>query len=65
MFTFNIYLRWIAVSPRPMVRGMRLLSTFMLFLSVTDRMMIRSMAVPSIWSMARVTVVTCSVSKNG
>ena len=48
-----------------MVIGMRLLSIFMLLLSVTDRMMMSSMAVPSIWSMARLTVVTCSVSKNG
>ena len=48
-----------------MVIGMRLLSIFMFLLSVTDRMMMSSMAVTSIWSMARLTVVTFSVSKKG
>merc|ERR1719186_57072 len=51
-------LRWIAVSPSPMVRGTRLLWIFMLLSSVTARMTMSSMAVPSIWSMARLTVVT-------
>ena len=52
------YLRWMAVSPSPMVRGTRLLWIFMFLSSVTARMMMSSMAVPSIWSMARLTVVT-------
>ena len=48
-----------------MVRGTRLLCIFMLLLSVTARMMMSSMAVPSTWSMARLKVVTWSVPKNG
>ena len=53
------------MSPRPIVRGTRLLDIFMLLLSVTARMMMSSMAVPNIWSMARLRVLTCSVAKNG
>ena len=41
-----------------MVRGIRLLCIFMLLLSVTAMMMMSSMAVPSIWSKARLKVVT-------
>ena len=52
------HLKWMAVSPSPIVRGTRLLSIFMFFLSVTARMMMSSMAVPSIWSKARLKVVT-------
>ena len=48
-----------------MVRGTRLLDIFMLLLSVTARMMMRSMAVPNIWSMARLRVLTFSTSKKG
>ena len=59
------HLRWMAVSPSPIVRGTRLLSIFMFFLSVTARMIMSSMAVPSTWSMARLKVVTWSVPKNG
>ena len=62
---FRPKLRWMAVRPRPMVRGTMLLWIFMFFLSVTERMMINSMAVPNIWSIARVSKVTCLVSKKG
>ena len=62
---FRPKLRWIAVSPRPIVMGTKLLSIFMFLLSVTARMMMRSMAVPRIWSIARLRVVTCLISKKG
>ena len=41
-----------------MMTGMRLEMIFMFSSSVTARMMRRSRAVPSIWSIARLTVVT-------
>ena len=53
------YLRWMEVRPKPIISGTRLLGIFMLFLSVTARMMTSSMAVPSIWSMARLMVLIC------
>ena len=59
------YLRWIAVSPSPILMGTMLLSIFMFSLSVTAKMMMRSMAVPSIWSMERLRVLTCFSSKKG
>ena len=48
------YLRWMAVRPSPMVRGTRLPLMFMLFSSVTERMMMSRRAVPRAWSTARV-----------
>ena len=45
-----------AVRPRPMRRGTREELTFMFLPSVTALMMRRRRAVPSIWSMASVTV---------
>ena len=46
-------LRWMAVRPRPMMRGAVLGLIPRLCSSVTERMISSSRAVPSIWSMAR------------
>ena len=50
---FSPKLRWMAVSPRPMMRGTVLGLIFMFCSSVTERMISTSRDVPSIWSMAR------------
>ena len=52
------HLKWIALRPSPMMTGTRLEMIFMFSSSVTARMMRRRSAVPSIWSIARLTVVT-------
>merc|ERR1719167_177118 len=54
-----------AVSPKPIIIGTRLLCMFMLLLSVTARIMRSSIAVPRIWSIARLNVLTCSKGKLG
>ena len=58
-------LRWIAVSPSPIVIGIILLCIFMFLSSVTARTMMSNMAVPRIWSTAKLLVVTSLTSKKG
>ena len=48
-------LRWMAARPSPMRSGINPEMTFMFFLSVTARMMIRRHMVPKAWSITRVT----------
>ena len=59
------YLRWMALRPRPMMTGTRLLMMPRFLESVTARMMMRSAAEPRAWSKTRLAVETLSTGKNG